>query len=448
MILAVTCGCSVPKRAGFDDVQKLLKERGVERVHWNQGSAEDAQVEALLDSLLQRELTPASAVQIALLNNPRLQATYERLGVAQADVVQAGLLKNPSFSFGIGFPISNGIGSEYEFSLVEDFLDLFLIPVRKRFARAEHETVKLEVANEVLELQASVRAAVYAVQGAQQVGELRRTLAEAAQASAELAERQHAAGNRSDLDLAAEQGLLVESRIDVLRADEELRSAREQLTRLMGLWGRRAEWRMGGRLAELPPPSEDPPLGDLESYALLHRLDLKAAQSRVERAQAAIPIARAGVIGGLELGAQGHQLPDHNGRVLGPELHLEIPIFDQRQATLFKLRAQLRGAQRTLDALSVEARSQVRAARDHLLASRTIADYYLKTVLPLREHSVALSQQQYNAMLLGVFQLLSAKQVEVRSYREYIEAVRDYWIARAELERAAGGPITVAKGSR
>jgi cobalt-zinc-cadmium efflux system outer membrane protein len=44
-------------------------------------------------------------------------------------------------------------------------------------------------------------------------------------------------------------------------------------------------------------------------------------------------------------------------------------------------------------------------------------------------------------MLTGVYQLLAAKQAEINAYREYIETVRDYWIARAELERAVGGRL-------
>jgi cobalt-zinc-cadmium efflux system outer membrane protein len=62
-------------------------------------------------------------------------------------------------------------------------------------------------------------------------------------------------------------------------------------------------------------------------------------------------------------------------------------------------------------------------------------------LVPLREKIVALSQEQYDAMLLGVYQVLAAKQQELAAYREYVVAVRDYWIARAELERAAGGRL-------
>ena len=44
-------------------------------------------------------------------------------------------------------------------------------------------------------------------------------------------------------------------------------------------------------------------------------------------------------------------------------------------------------------------------------------------------------------MLLGVYQLIQAKQAEFEAYRDSIEALRDYWIARSDLERAIGGRI-------
>jgi cobalt-zinc-cadmium efflux system outer membrane protein len=145
----------------------------------------------------------------------------------------------------------------------------------------------------------------------------------------------------------------------------------------------------------------------------------------------------------IDLGANGHRDPD--GPVtLGPTVDLELPIFDQKQAEVAKLRAQLRAAQHRADALAISIRSQVRQARSRLMAARMTVDCYARTLVPLRERIVALSQEQYNAMLLGVYQLLQAKQNETNSYREYIEAVRDYWIARADLERAIG--TRLAKG--
>jgi cobalt-zinc-cadmium efflux system outer membrane protein len=120
---------------------------------------------------------------------------------------------------------------------------------------------------------------------------------------------------------------------------------------------------------------------------------------------------------------------------------LSLPIFDQGQASVARVRALRRQSEHRLDALAVEVRSQVRIARDRVVLSRKLADGYRSALVPLRERIVALSQQQYDAMLLGVYQLIAAKQNEVDAYREYIEAVRDYWVARSDLERAVGGRI-------
>jgi cobalt-zinc-cadmium efflux system outer membrane protein len=89
-------GCTqVPKGAGFNDVKNLVEQRVDYRIHWNQETEADREVEKAIDELLKNKLTAEAAVQIALLNNPNLQAVYEDLGVTQADVVEAGLLENP-----------------------------------------------------------------------------------------------------------------------------------------------------------------------------------------------------------------------------------------------------------------------------------------------------------------------------------------------------------------
>ncbi len=439
--LAIACGgCVVPKDAGFADVQKAVAERSGAKVVWNRGGPEDEAAARRIDELLGRELTAASATEIALLGNPRLQALYERLGVAQAEVVQAGLLHNPSLGAHVGIPIGAGM-FELNASVVGEFLDLFLIPLKKKFAEAEFRRVKLEVADAVLALAADVRGAFYAAEAATQVTALRRAVLEAEQAAVEVAVKQHAAGNLSDLDLAAREAAYGEARLALHRAATDEDAARERLSRLLGLWGRRVGWKLAGRLPDLPPPDEEPPAAHLESFAVAHRLDLAAALEDARTAAAALQVAKASrVIGGLEAGADAHRDPDGPFTV-GPSLRIELPIFDQKQAQVARLRAELRAAEKRADALAVEIRSDVRAARARVAASRAVADYCRTRVVPLRERMVALAQQQYDAMLLGVYQLLQAKQSEIDAYREYIESVRDYWIARSDLERALGARL-------
>jgi len=74
-------------------------------------------------------------------------------------------------------------------------------------------------------------------------------------------------------------------------------------------------------------------------------------------------------------------------------------------------------------------------------AARDAAVLYRDQIIPTREKVVAESQKHYNFMLVGATNLLQAKRDEIAAYRGYIEAVRDYWIARTELERAVAAPL-------
>jgi cobalt-zinc-cadmium efflux system outer membrane protein len=209
------------------------------------------------------------------------------------------------------------------------------------------------------------------------------------------------------------------------------------------VWGGDVDYRVSPALPEVP--AAEPELAHLERIAVEHRFDLAAAREELKSAAAALQVTKGTrVISGLDVGMNVHRDPD-GPATIGPSFDVELPIFDQKQAEVARLRAQLHAAERRTDALALAIRSEVRQTRNRLMAARMTIEYYAKVLVPLRERIVTLSQQQYNAMLLGVYQLLQAKQNEVNTYREYIEAVRDYWIARADLERAIG---TRLKGDR
>jgi cobalt-zinc-cadmium efflux system outer membrane protein len=442
VVAALLPGCIVPKGAGFDDVARRLALRTPYRVHWNQGGDADRLVAEETRRLLAQELTIESATQIALYNNPELQAVYERLGVAQAEVVQAGLLRNPKISLHYGFNVHAGGVDELLGSVAGAFLDLFLMPLKKKVAHAEFRRAKLEVADAVLARVAAVAQAFYGVQAAGQLVAMQRTLLAAQQAQAELATRQHEAGNLSELDLSNQRAVYTQAKLELGRAEYQLLAAREALTRQLGVWGVDVEYRVAPSLPQVP--DDEPDLAHLERTAIEQRLDLQAAREEVATASWALRVTKGTrVISGLDIGANVHRDPD-SPITVGPTLDLELPIFDQKQAEVARLRALLHAAQHRADALAIAIRSEVRQVRNRLLAAHMTVDYYRKDLIPQRERVVALSQQQYNAMLLGVYQLLQAKQSEMTAYREYIEAVRDYFTARADLERAIGTRLAAA----
>jgi cobalt-zinc-cadmium efflux system outer membrane protein len=296
------------------------------------------------------------------------------------------------------------------------------------------------VGNAVLDLAARVGKAYFVVVAAEQTLSLRRTIAEAEQASTELTQGQRDAGNISDLTAASQRVLYDQARLEVVRAEAERASAREELTQLMGLWGGEVAWTSVDRLPEVP--AQEPALEHLESRGVAERLDLAAIRSEIQALNYALNLAKTSRwTGSIDVGVDVARL-NSGTIVVGPRGSIELPIFDQRQATIARLEARLRASEQLLAARAIEIRSEVRDARNRVLYARQAIGKYQTDVIPHREQVVALSQQQYDAMLLGVYQLIQAKQSEIAGYREYIDAVRDYWIAKTDLQRAAGGRRT------
>src|SRR5436190_5336003 len=429
-------GCAhVDPNPAFRELANTVHLRTGKRVQWNRGTAQDAEAQAAVASLLRHPLTADAAVQVALLNNRNLQATYEELGIAQADLVEAGLLRNPIFTFERRFP-----GQALEADLLKEFIDILLLPLRKRIAAAQFEAAKLGVGHEILKTAAEVRAAFYEHQGDQQLVDLRKTVAEATERSAETALRMQQAGNLKNLALATEEASHAQAKIELAKAQSEAVQTREKLNKLMGAFGTQTNWTVAPRLSELP--GSEVSAAQLESRAIQQRLDLAAARQQFIAEARARGIARAeAILQGAQIGSHyEHEIePRHSS---GPSVSVPIPIFNQGQPASARASAKMRQAEQRYLALAADIRSDVRAARDKMLLSRRQVEYFKSTALPTRTRVTEESQLEYNAMQIGPFQLLQAKQAEVKTGAESVEALRDYWVARAELEKAVGGSLS------
>jgi outer membrane protein, heavy metal efflux system len=438
-LAALLVGCAVDPGASFPEVDAVARERAGARLLWIRGTAEDAEVAKEVKKLLENPLAVEAAVQIALLNNRTLQANYEELGVAQADLVQAGLLRNPVFEGKVRIPTSGSGRANFDLDLVGSFLELLFLPARKQVAALEFEERKLRVSQAVLELAAQTRSSYYMAISARQVSDLRRLIAFSAEASAEFAKRLHDAGNLSELAMTLERASYEQARLDWSKAETAAVEAREKLTRLMGLWGEGTKWTGPERLPNVP--AAELALDRAERLAISRRLDVKAALREVQGASAALGLVhQTRWISEFDLGASAERETEGDWTV-GPAFSVPLPVFDQGQARIAGGEAILRMREHRLTALAVDVRSEVRTLRDRLVRERYRIEHYLRVVIPLRERAVALTQEQYNFMLVGAFELLEAKRKEFDAYQEYIEAVRDYWITRSEFVHAIGGAV-------
>ena len=201
-----------------------------------------------------------------------------------------------------------------------------------------------------------------------------------------------------------------------------------------------SDWKIA---TQLPPlPETEIALEGLETLAVKQRLDLAAARQQVALLDRAASLNRSTrfLPTGVSIGVDTERETDRQ-RVTGPTLSLSLPVFDQGQPALAKLTAQLRQSQRQAEALTTDIRSEVREAHALLSANRELAKLYGDELLPQRRRIVALTLEHYNFMLKGTYDLLLVKQNELEAERSYIEAWRDYWVARAQLEKAIGGKL-------
>ncbi|MGH8020542.1 MAG: TolC family protein, partial [Opitutaceae bacterium] len=365
-------GCAtVPREAGFADVERSVADRsGGKKIRWHRGGEADREVAAELDRLLDEELTAGGAVQIALLNNRRLQATYEDLAIAQADLVAAGLLSNPIFDAQARF--ADG-GTNLDLGIAQNFIELLYLPLHKHMAGAAFEAAKLRVTGEVLALAGQVRRAFISHQAALQTLEMRAQAATALEASSDLARRLREAGNIIELDFANERAAYEQARVDLHAAEVSVAQQRETLNDLLGLWGRRTTWTAAERLPEIP--SGESSADSLERRAIERNLLLAAARFDMEQAAGRAGIeASFGAFPDGEFGATAER--EEGEWSAGPSLELPLPLFNQGQPARAAALAEYRRAREQHAALAVEIRARVRAAYIAVIAARERAMHY------------------------------------------------------------------------
>jgi len=446
LLLVGLSGCaSVNLTAGFPEVSAAVEERSATKIVWNRGTELDKAAAEQLRSLLQRKLTADDAVQIAMLNNRDLQATYTELGLAQADLVQAGLFKNPILDAAVFFPLS-GVRPDFQLSVVVGFLDALYVPLRKRVAAALFEEAKLRVTGAVLDFAAQVRTAFYVHQANEQLLELRQTIVQALTASLEVSRRLHEAGNISDLDLARDRAQTEAAKVVLRSAEVTSRQSREQLNSLIGAWGEETGWEIDGRMPDVP--AEPLQVNGVERVALARSVDLSHARQRIIAAGQQLGFNRAtALVPDMEVGVGAEREGEEAWKV-GPVLAVPIPLFDQGQARIGRAVAELRRAQQEHYALAVRIRATARVVQDRIEGAQDRALYYRDILLPLRERIVNEAQLQYNAMQIGTIQLLRDREQQIETGVAYVETLREYWLARADLAQIASGRLPIAIGAR
>jgi outer membrane protein, heavy metal efflux system len=94
-------------------------------------------------------LSPDEAAILAVIANPKLRALRDRKGLAQAQLLQAGILPNPQFSYSLDIPMAgatDGTVKAYGLGLNYDIVSLITHGAKVAAARHQAAAVDLDVA--------------------------------------------------------------------------------------------------------------------------------------------------------------------------------------------------------------------------------------------------------------------------------------------------------------
>lgn len=427
-------GCaSFSADGGFGAVQSATQSRIQKDVVWARDEASRTQTQARIDALLAKPLSADDAVQIALLNNPGLQAAFNTLGIAEADWVAAQRLPNPGVSIG---RLTRGSEAEWERSLHLNLMRLLTMPMRMDIEQRLFEQTRRELVLSVLRLAADTRKAWVVAVAAKQSAHYQQQTMDAAEAGAELARRMAQVGNWSKLKQAREQSFYADAALAVARAEQTKLQARERLIRLLGLPHGEA-LQLPERLPDLPATL--PALPDVEQQAMDSRLDLQATRLQTEALARNLGLTRrTRFVNVLELGVLSNgsnEAPLQRGY----EISFELPLFDWGQTRVVQAESRYRQALERAREIAVNARSEVREAYAMQQSQYAVARHLRDEVVPLKQRISEENQYRYNGMLIGVFELLADARSQIASVNAAIEAQRDFWLADADMRMALAG---------
>lgn len=429
-------GCaSFSPDGGFERVAELTKER-TGRSPLYQRSARDVEnARVRVEELLGQPLTGESAVEVAFLNNRGLQANLHSLGIAETELVRAGRLANPIFSFG---RMREGGGVvDIERSVLFNVLGLITMPIARQVEQRRFEQTQLQAASDAVGVATQARRAFYGAVAAQEMVKFLQQVKEAADVSNELARRMVQAGNFNKLAQMREQAFYADATSELARAQHQAVAERERLSRALGLWGQQLNFKLPERLPDLPKTPLEPK--NAEQTAMEKRLDILASRRSAESTARSLGLTKTTrFINVLELGYANKSVTREE-RANGYEIELELPLFDLGSTRIARAEASYMQALHRTAQVAVNARSEVRESYSAYRTAYELARHYRDEVVPLRKRIAEENLLRYNGMLIGVFELLADSREQVRGVTSYVQALRDFWIAETTLNTALTG---------
>ncbi len=447
-VAALLGGCmSVSSDGGMEAISAAVQtQTGLHATKIGDNAQADAARHAI-DRLLAKPLTAQSAVQVALLGNRALQATYNDLGISEAQYVQASLPPSPTISLA---RIAGGMEVEIERQILFNLLALITLPARREIASSRYDQARLKAVEETFRLVAQTRRSFYRAVASRQNERAMGAAANNARIVSQLLRKLGETGAVNKLDQAREHVFYAEVTAMLARARMSHQADREQLARLMGLWDKAGAFKLPDALPNLPAKPAVRP--DIEREAISRNVQVAMAQAELETTARTLGLTETTryidvlELRGMSSTSRKTSVDPVTGAVereresrRGLELELRIPVFDFGAARTREAEETWKRALNRLADTAINVRSHAREAYARYRGAYDLARHYQRNILPLRKTITDENLLRYNAMIVDIVPVLADARQRVLSQAAAIEAQRDFWIAHSDMRAAVIG---------
>lgn len=398
-------------------------------------------------------LTLPAALQIFRERSFDLLLAREQVESAQGDLQIAGAVANPQLSGSLGksfhYDPSQCAGcSALQTSVgLSDQGALFDLLVNKRGLRKDVARAALDAsrlsrddAQRTLEFQLKQQFLSAALAGEQ--ARFARDVLESSAKTRGLMERRYGAGAISEADLAKTQVAELEAQQQLDQAQAQLASATAAVAFLLGAQEPQALRLDTSALEYRPGAAPALAFDTLYQNALSQRPDLRALDSQVTRAEAALSLARRQRIPDVQLSATYTQEGTGNNALTPPTLtfgaSLPLPLFYQQQGEVRKAEADLRTQSLQRGKVRAQVAQDVAQAFAAWQGGQRLVERMQGRLLERAQRARDLARIQYEKGASSLLELLDAERTFIAVHGEYVQDLSIYWTAVAQLEQAVG----------
>ena len=440
LIGLIATGCAnFSVRQTFSEISTVTKQQNSHQL--NLGVLSSVKREEMLSQPLDLQRT----VQLALLNNRSLQASFQQLGIDQAKWVASGIWSNPSLHLSLHTDWSDEHthSAESEMVISMDIADLLFKPKQQVIQKYYLKMTTHQIRAEVIDLISQTEQAYHQLVTDWYRIEVHRQIVLANEAATDFATGLFQAGNLTRLDFLQQTSTYQHAKLSLLTVEDDYRRSRERLNQLMGLWGKDINWQIqppGLPLPLIKTSIKSNELSQIENQAVDANISLKIQKQEINLIQKQISLEQGrGLLPHFEIGLE--TASGQTERKIGPLIGFALPIFNRGQAQKSMLESRKKNLEHSYYQAAVEVRSRARILKAELISAKRVVDFYQNQVLPGHNQILEQQQLQYNSMQIGTIRLLEARQQLAKHQLDYFQAGYNYLIKASQLRQLLNGQL-------